>query len=205
MSVGAQFPLREKRKAETRAKLIESAQILFSQNGYEETTLEQVAEHAGLHVQTLYRHFANKQDLSVAGDQQLVELFKRYITHPERNLNTFEFWRGWIEGVVEKITSYDDSKGMHDYLTKRWYSPTIASRLSTIGHEYEDLLSESLAKDFKMSNDPSGLPRVVAIALWGMTNYMSRRYAMDSSFDIAGESIKALDEIEKIFGHLVQE
>lgn len=39
---------------------------LFASKGYEETTLESIAKKAGLHVQTLYRHFPTKSDLAAA-------------------------------------------------------------------------------------------------------------------------------------------
>ena len=42
------YPMREKRKAESRASLIKAAQQLFSINGYEETTLDEVAEKIGV-------------------------------------------------------------------------------------------------------------------------------------------------------------
>ncbi len=91
--MATQFPLREKRKAQTRANLIQAAMELFANNGYQETTLEQVAEKAGLHVQTLYRHFRSKQELATATDQDLLDEFRSIITAPNRRGNTFACWR----------------------------------------------------------------------------------------------------------------
>ena len=97
--MNTRFPLREKRKAQTRASLIKAAQDLFSRKGYDETTLEQIAGHAGLHVQTLYRHFSSKQDLATAGDQDVLDRFRQLIEDPAREGNTFEFWRA-IFGLI---------------------------------------------------------------------------------------------------------
>jgi AcrR family transcriptional regulator len=48
-----QYPIRTQRKAENRERLIVAAQELFELKGYEATTLEGVAERAGVHTQTL--------------------------------------------------------------------------------------------------------------------------------------------------------
>ncbi len=43
-----------------------SAMLLFVEHGYEEVTLKQVAEHADIHVQTLYKHFDSKLSLATS-------------------------------------------------------------------------------------------------------------------------------------------
>lgn len=47
-------------------QLMNSAMELFVDVGYEEVTLAQIAEHAEIHVQTLYKHFKNKTILATA-------------------------------------------------------------------------------------------------------------------------------------------
>jgi AcrR family transcriptional regulator len=67
--------LREARRAETEARLLEAATRLFVRRGYAATTLTDVAAQAGLAPRTLYLHFATKADLlrrcigvAIAGD-----------------------------------------------------------------------------------------------------------------------------------------
>ena len=62
------YPLRTKRKAATKKKIVQAAQGIFYRKGYDATTLEEIADAAGVHVQTLYRHFPNKQTLASHGD-----------------------------------------------------------------------------------------------------------------------------------------
>ncbi len=209
-----QFPLREKRKAATRSSLIRSAQTLFANQGYEQTTLEEVAEHAGLHVQTLYRHFANKQELATAGDHELLERFSRAIRDPERGTNTFEFWREWVQKATQRVTQDDGGEQYRQFLLQRWTPPLVSSQLIHIGHQYEDLLAESLAKDFAPSgeeptpntntNDQVGTPRLVAIMLWGVNAHVQRLHASRADFDLAAEAVAVIDSVEALFGHLVQ-
>jgi AcrR family transcriptional regulator len=48
---------------------------LFVENGYEETTVAQIAERAGLNRATFFRHFADKREVLFAGEDVLAGLF----------------------------------------------------------------------------------------------------------------------------------
>jgi len=51
------------RALKTREKLLVSALELYTVKGYNRTTVDEVAEHAGLSTGTAYRYFRNKKDL----------------------------------------------------------------------------------------------------------------------------------------------
>ena len=50
-------------KSNTREEILEAALDLFSVNGYEATSISQLAEAVGIRKASLYSHFANKQDI----------------------------------------------------------------------------------------------------------------------------------------------
>ncbi len=53
----------QRRKALTRAAIVQSATDLFHRNGYEETSIQQIAELADTGVGTLYGYFASKEEI----------------------------------------------------------------------------------------------------------------------------------------------
>jgi AcrR family transcriptional regulator len=55
--------LRERKKAKTRAAIRREAMRLFREHGYEETTVEQVAEAAEVSPSTFFRYFPTKEDV----------------------------------------------------------------------------------------------------------------------------------------------
>lgn len=55
--------LRDKKRDETRQRLLDAASRLFGEQGYENTTSAQIAEAAGVTERTLFRHFDSKADL----------------------------------------------------------------------------------------------------------------------------------------------
>jgi AcrR family transcriptional regulator len=60
--------LRERKKAETRRRIQEEAMRLFLAQGYEETTVEQIAAAADVSHMTFFRHFPAKEDVVATDD-----------------------------------------------------------------------------------------------------------------------------------------
>src|SRR6202795_4444734 len=57
---------RRRRKAERPQEILEAAFVEFSRNGYAMTTLDRVAEHAGVTKGTIYVYFENKEHLFIS-------------------------------------------------------------------------------------------------------------------------------------------
>src|SRR5215813_6820235 len=55
--------LRERKKAKTRAAIQQHALRLFQEQGYEATTIEQIAEAAEISPSTFFRYFPTKEDV----------------------------------------------------------------------------------------------------------------------------------------------
>lgn len=75
---------RRRRSRRTRAGIVAAASQLFVEHGYLATTIEAVAEHAGVAVQTVYYVFGTKRNLlaavldaSIAGDVEPVPVIER--------------------------------------------------------------------------------------------------------------------------------
>jgi AcrR family transcriptional regulator len=71
-----------------RERLETAALDLFVENGYEETTVAQIADRAGLNRATFFRHFADKREVLFGGEDVLSGLFANAIrvASPEATL-----------------------------------------------------------------------------------------------------------------------
>jgi AcrR family transcriptional regulator len=83
----AETSSRAVRTRETRARIAEAALELFVTQGYAETTIDQIAEAAGVGRRTVFRHFATKEamlfdHLSVRRDFALGRLQERPLSEP---------------------------------------------------------------------------------------------------------------------------
>src|SRR5438552_19010789 len=60
--------LRERKKAKTRAAIQRHALQLFREQGYEATTIEQIAQAAEFSPSTFFRYFRTKEDVALSDD-----------------------------------------------------------------------------------------------------------------------------------------
>jgi AcrR family transcriptional regulator len=72
--------LREQKKREVRARLVEVAAHLFESEGYAATSVERIALEAGVSLPTLFRYFATKADLLFEGAEDVVEEWRHAIS-----------------------------------------------------------------------------------------------------------------------------
>lgn len=196
------YPMREKRKAESRRRLIQAAQELFSTRGYENTTLEEVAEAAGLHVQTLYRHFANKQYLAAAGFSLTVAQFRQEIREPDRALKAFDFWREWLNRTLSDLEQADEEQIRRQ--TELLQRQVMMGSSWMLHREYENLLTEALAKDYGLPEDGVGYARLVAGMLASGNLHVMQRFAQ-RDIDVLAEALAVVDTVEKQFERILQD
>lgn len=72
------------RKARTRAAITDAAGRLFAEHGYERTTIEQIAETAGVSVGSVYVHFGSKERLQLVITTSAMDVNDRYIEEAQQ-------------------------------------------------------------------------------------------------------------------------
>ncbi|MBU26209.1 MAG: hypothetical protein CMD99_09310 [Gammaproteobacteria bacterium] len=207
-----QYPKRTLTKVANREKLVVAAALLFSRNGYPNTTLNQIAIDADLHVQTLYKHFSSKETLAIAAAEIVARDLRARLDECFATQSTFEIWRKWIESSVSYLTDL----GLGEYKKQSLHSSSSSliddNYLLAIYAGYENVLTEYLSKDFQMNPATDRLPRLVACMLWaGNEAAMKRCAGLDTLCDVldigervVSESVVTIDDIEGMFNHLIK-
>ena len=60
---------------DARGRLAKAAMELYSERGYEQTTVAEIAQRAGLTERTFFRHYADKREVLFGGSDKLQDLF----------------------------------------------------------------------------------------------------------------------------------
>ncbi|NUW46690.1 TetR/AcrR family transcriptional regulator [Nonomuraea rhodomycinica] len=75
---------------ETAQRLVVAAVDLFTEQGYDATTVAQIAERAGVTKSTFFRHFPDKRELLVAGQETLSRLLAEGIAEAPADATPLE-------------------------------------------------------------------------------------------------------------------
>jgi AcrR family transcriptional regulator len=73
MSAAATIGLRDRRRSETRAEILAAARSLFAEQGYGSTRTTDIATRAGVSDATLFRYFASKSAIALAGTAEHID------------------------------------------------------------------------------------------------------------------------------------
>jgi len=97
--------LRERKKIKTRTAIREHAMRLFKEQGYNETSVEQIAEAAEVSPSTFFRYFPTKEDVVLADDIDPIVL--QVLADQPADLPPMQAIRMAVAAVFEQLTPED--------------------------------------------------------------------------------------------------
>lgn len=176
-----------------RERLVVAAVDLFTEQGYDATTVAQIAERAGVTKSTFFRHFPDKRELLVAGQETLSRLLAEGIAEAPDDASPLEAVAAGLERAANAMGS------MH-----REFAPRLKAAVAASAElqERDALKSVSLAAAMAGALVARGLPDPTA-ALASELGVLAfkRGFAEWSEGDrdaedaLAGYTLAALDEL----------
>jgi AcrR family transcriptional regulator len=86
-----------------RERLVVAAVELFTEQGYDATTVTQIAERAGVTKSTLFRYFSDKREILAAGQETLSQLLTEGITGAPAGVTPLEAVAAGLERVSDAM------------------------------------------------------------------------------------------------------
>jgi AcrR family transcriptional regulator len=115
MARGDRSP-RDEHADRTRNALLEAALNLFSANGYDETTTDQIAESAGVSPRTFFRYFPTKESVLFFGEYDFIDAVSGvYLAQPEEAsdfeamANSFALLAPGLKRIRKRIAQYHEA------------------------------------------------------------------------------------------------
>ena len=181
--------LKPTRKQANREKLASAAACLFLEKGFDRTTVEEIAEIAGVSRRTFFRHFPTKEAVVFPGHEQRIAQFRSLLS---KHLNTSTPFRAVRKSLLDFAEGYYRDR---DSLLKQYRivqaSPYLIARELEFDAEYEQAIANALIPD----GDPSHLVRRQAKILAGAVFGAIRAVLKDWFEGECNEDLAQLGEI----------
>jgi AcrR family transcriptional regulator len=93
--------LRERKKRQTRERLIAAALSLFRERGYEGATVEAISERAEVSVTTFFRYFDSKEDVFLEGHREIIDRVETAIRERPPGVTVIAALRRVVAEILE--------------------------------------------------------------------------------------------------------
>lgn len=157
------------RSEDTRRKIREAAFSVFLRSGFQRATLAEIAETAGVHLQTLIRHFPTKGDLMAEIHILTARHFKKFLR--ERTTDALSTWRAWLE-----LTA-NETPDMLVFPSDSYRFPTVTPEAEAAVYELKEALAVTIAEDLGVSLETDLRPILIASALIGGNTHVALSWA----------------------------
>ncbi|MFD5799371.1 TetR family transcriptional regulator [Streptomyces diastatochromogenes] len=186
--------LRERKKQRTRDALLRSALELFTTQGYEHTTVDEIAEAVGVSQRTFFRYFAGKEEVAFAvqdmAEARFVAAVRERPPHeaPMETLRqaVLEGWDGLSE-AIEAVVPVELYVRMYRAIES---TPSLLAAHLLRSAATEETLARLLAEREGVDVDADPRPRLAVAVFGGVIRVTERQWSTGDDFSL--EAIREL-------------
>jgi len=186
--------LRERKKRRTREALLRAALELFTTQGYERTTVDEIAESVDVSQRTFFRYFAGKEDVAFAVQEMTEAHFVAAVRERPADEAPMEALRqamleGWdaIRETVESAVPVE--LDLRLYRTIESTPALLAAHLRRSAATEETIARELAAREgVDVASDPR--PRLAVAVFGAVIRVTERQWSTGDDFSL--EAIRAL-------------
>ncbi len=181
--------LRERKKQATREALARAGLELFCRQGYDETTLAEIADAAGVSTRTIFAYFPSKEDILFATLDVMRDALVRALADRPAGTDALAALRDFIVSSAHEKTELDRSLGRVIAADQ-----TLASHKRARIAELQEVLASAIADDLGVGPDDLR-PHVAAASLTAAFEVLERQERGFSSAPTSEEIAAAIDPI----------
>ena len=195
---------RSRKGAQTRARLLDSAKVVFEETGFLEARISDIAEKAGLSHGSFYHYFDSKEQIfrEVAETQEALltapaderdETDPENLTERDRILRANRLYleryrdNGKIMGVIEEVSRYDDHVNQARMRRQKHFADRAERAIRRLQAAGEA--------------DPEVDPEIAALALGSMVARVAELWLVDHWGDY--DLDKVADQVTKLWANAI--
>ena len=171
----ARIPAPADPKSDTRQRILDVALDLFTEQGYDGTSLREIAEQLGVTKAALYYHFESKEDILMALHMRLHDFGREALMLIGEGPVTLELWGQLLDQIVGEMLAQRKIFLMHER------NQAVLEKLHREDHDAEH---EDIQNQFRRVLDDERVPlrdRVRMAAAFGVV--FSSIFLGDASFE----------------------
>jgi AcrR family transcriptional regulator len=141
--------LRERKKRLTRTAIFAAAERLFSERGFENVTVAEIADAANISVKTLFTYVRAKEELVFSDDSTILDALVAAVRNRAAGQSPLDTVTATLLVAVDDGAGSTDGAGrtgLEGFHRTIGQSPAIRSRLRAMWDETEDALTDALAQ-----------------------------------------------------------
>ncbi|MFI7399586.1 TetR family transcriptional regulator [Streptomyces sp. NPDC049541] len=186
--------LRERKKQRTRDALLRAAVELFTTRGYEQTTVDDIAEAVDVSQRTFFRYFAGKEEAALALQELAVARFVEAVRERPADEAPLAALRqavleGWdtLHETIEAVVPVELYLRMYRVIES---TPVLLAAHLRRNEETEEAIARVLAEREGLDVDTDPRPRLALAIFSGVMRVTERQWSTGEDFSV--EAMRAL-------------
>ncbi|MEU8847360.1 TetR family transcriptional regulator [Streptomyces sp. NPDC048564] len=186
--------LRERKKQRTREALLRTALELFTTQGYEHTTVDDIAAAVDVSQRTFFRYFAGKEEAALALQDMTVAHFLEAVRERPPHEAPMEALRqavleGWdtLNEVIQSVVPVELYLRMYQVIES---TPVLLAAHLRRSVEVEEAIARILAEREGVDLDTDPRPRLAVALFSGVMRLTERQWS--SGEDVSLDAMRAL-------------
>ncbi|QXE39559.1 TetR/AcrR family transcriptional regulator [Streptomyces sp. GMY02] len=128
----------------TRQAILDAAERLFDEQGFDGATVAQIADAANVSVKTLFTYFSSKEDLVFGTEESTRDALVDAVRSRAPGTPALDAVRDFVDAMVDDFDQVHGLEGFHRTIGK---SAALQARLLVTFDRYEEALAKVLAEE----------------------------------------------------------
>ncbi|MFF5478041.1 TetR family transcriptional regulator [Streptomyces sp. NPDC012935] len=194
--------LRERKKQRTREALLRTALELFTTQGYEHTTVDDIAAAVDVSQRTFFRYFAGKEEAALALQDMTVAHFLEAVRERPRHEAPMAALRqavleGWdtINEVIQAVVPVELYLRMYQVIES---TPVLLAAHLRRSAEIEEAIARILAEREGVDLDTDPRPRLAVAVFGGVMRLTERQWSTGEDFSVDAMRALTVSYLEQV-------